>query len=130
MPGNVVECYDQWCGESFPSSKFGKIRASDAGWFFQKDGVAWCPAHIPEWVGPWRARKREEAEMQSFVIAVAGGSVTVNSRGGKLSCSYQGELPRDIALEVIRRSEAAHPSGIKVNDKPVAEFAEELLGGE
>lgn len=127
MPyGGVLECHEPTCSETVPDSRFDKIRAHEAGWFFQKERVAWCPAHVPDWVGPWRDRKK--AEMWSTSIAVAGGSVTVRVDNGKASCTYQGELPRDIALEVIRRSEAAHPSGILVNDKSVMAFAEELLG--
>lgn len=126
--------YDSWvpcnhpsCNKKFPNNKFTRIKAGDAGWFFQKDDVAWCPEHVPDWVGPWRARKKAEAEMFQTSIAVAGGSVTVRVSNGNASCSYEGELPRDIALELIRRSEAAHPSGITVNDKSVTEYAEELL---
>lgn len=26
-------------------------------WFFMKDGTAFCPDHIPEWVEEWRNRR-------------------------------------------------------------------------
>ncbi|WP_157533939.1 MULTISPECIES: hypothetical protein [Microbacterium] len=26
-------------------------------WFFQRNGAAFCPDHLPEWVPEWRARR-------------------------------------------------------------------------
>ncbi len=43
------------CSLSFPGSKHGKIRAQREGWFFSRDNIAYCPAHVPEWVAAWRA---------------------------------------------------------------------------
>jgi hypothetical protein len=42
------------CEESVPDNRWSKIRASAAGWFFQKDGTAYCPLHVPAWVAGWR----------------------------------------------------------------------------
>lgn len=35
-------------------SKWEKVRAHYAGWFFQNDGTTFCPAHVPDWVESWR----------------------------------------------------------------------------
>lgn len=43
------------------ASKWDRIKAGDEGWFFQKDGTAWCPKHTPAWVAEWRRRKSLEA---------------------------------------------------------------------
>lgn len=47
------------CGASFTSgSKWDDIRAHSEGWFSrQRDGLWWCPAHVPGWVPAWRARQ-------------------------------------------------------------------------
>lgn len=36
---------------------WNKIRAHDLGWFEQKNGTAYCPRHVPEWVTEWRAQR-------------------------------------------------------------------------
>lgn len=54
------------CGKKVPHknktgrlSKWDVIKAGEAGWFFQRDGTAWCPNHVPEWVESWRERQKE-----------------------------------------------------------------------
>lgn len=53
-----VQCCE--CNTTFPGSKWGAIRASEAGWFFGRDGVRYCPAHVPAWVEPWRAKQAKK----------------------------------------------------------------------
>lgn len=53
---------DLGCTASRPGSKHDAIRAAAEGWFdSQKTGESFCPAHVPEWVAQWRARKQEKA---------------------------------------------------------------------
>jgi hypothetical protein len=53
-------CKEKSCQEFFNSSRFDAIRAKEAGWFEQKNGDVWCPAHIPDWVAGWRASKKKQ----------------------------------------------------------------------
>jgi hypothetical protein len=47
------------CGKELPKEHaWAKIRAHSDGWFFSKDGTAWCPDHNPEWVAEWRAKQK------------------------------------------------------------------------
>lgn len=50
-----VVCAERGCAASVPDHYWGLVKAE--GWFFQRDGSAWCPQHIPPWVAGWRARK-------------------------------------------------------------------------
>lgn len=50
-----LECAHDGCAASIPNHQWGKIKAD--GWFGQKDGTVWCPAHVPAWVAEWRARR-------------------------------------------------------------------------
>lgn len=38
-------------------SKWLVIKAQDEGWFFHRDGTAYCPDHTPHWVEEWRAKR-------------------------------------------------------------------------
>lgn len=49
-----VYCWAGSCTASHPGSKWDTIRADEQGWFHQKDGKAYCPKHVPEWVSKWR----------------------------------------------------------------------------
>lgn len=44
------------CGRSFKRHRWGNIQAHNEGWFEQKDGTAYCPDHVPDWVAGWRRR--------------------------------------------------------------------------
>lgn len=44
------------CDVTTQDNRWAKIRAHSKGWFEQKDGTAYCPAHVPAWVQEWRAR--------------------------------------------------------------------------
>jgi hypothetical protein len=59
---NPVHCarqVDLGCPAEFPGSKFDAIQAGALGWFFSRDTEdAFCPAHVPDWVEKWRARKK------------------------------------------------------------------------
>lgn len=41
------------------TSKWNIMQAGKAGWFFQRNGDAYCPEHVPEWVEEWRRSKSE-----------------------------------------------------------------------
>lgn len=51
------KCSGEGCEATVPNHYWGRVTASSA-WFFQKDGRAWCPEHLPEWVADWRRLKR------------------------------------------------------------------------
>lgn len=57
------QCQHDGCEELVPQGnaerpgKWHYMRAAEEGWFFQKNGDAWCPDHNPSWVEEWR-RKR------------------------------------------------------------------------
>lgn len=54
-------CKNEECTESFDSgSRWDDQRASNLGWFFQRNGDVWCPEHTPDWVAEWRARKNKK----------------------------------------------------------------------
>lgn len=48
--GDKIQC--NGCDTQIPNHRWGKIKAE--GWLFRKDGTAWCPDHLPEWVVEWR----------------------------------------------------------------------------
>jgi hypothetical protein len=50
-----VEC--QVCTAKTPGHNWGKRKAQAEGWFFTRDGKAYCPVHNPPWVAEWRARR-------------------------------------------------------------------------
>ena len=52
-----VRCTHPGCTAQHPSSKWGDIRAADAGWYHAKDDTAYCPDHVPGWVREWRAKQ-------------------------------------------------------------------------
>jgi hypothetical protein len=45
-----------------PNHKHGTIDAHQRGWFLQRNGDAWCPDHIPDWVVEWRSKKSKEKD--------------------------------------------------------------------
>lgn len=49
-------CSVEGCENRFADHMWGKIKLK--GWFIMKDGTAYCPDHIPEWVEEWRAKQR------------------------------------------------------------------------
>jgi hypothetical protein len=51
----LVHCSADGCDATVPDHYWGKVKA--AGWFFQRNGDAWCPEHVPEWVAEWRSRQ-------------------------------------------------------------------------
>lgn len=50
-------CSGPGCPETYIPHEWGTKAAQRAGWFMQRNGDSWCPAHIPEWVAGWRAGK-------------------------------------------------------------------------
>lgn len=59
MDEDHVHCNAEGCDASYPRHRWGAITAYDSGWFAQKEGITWCPEHIPEWVKPWRAKTQQ-----------------------------------------------------------------------
>lgn len=45
------------CEATCPGHRWGVIRAGKEGWFFGKDGKAYCPDHGPAWVAEWRGKR-------------------------------------------------------------------------
>ena len=63
---NQVHCHHPGCTAAHANHYWGSVKA--AGWFHGRDGTAWCPEHLPAWVGPWRqrqARKRARTHKES-----------------------------------------------------------------
>lgn len=58
-PTDPQQCAQVGCEETFMPHHWGNIRAQNDGWFLQKNGDAWCPDHIPEWVAEWRQRTQK-----------------------------------------------------------------------
>lgn len=54
----MAACAWPGCEAQYKDHRWGSIKAHAAGWFIQKDGTAWCPDHVPDWVEAWRARKQ------------------------------------------------------------------------
>ena len=50
-----IYCIDLGCTESVANHRWGQIKAD--GWFFKKNGDAWCSKHIPDWVKEWRSKR-------------------------------------------------------------------------
>jgi hypothetical protein len=50
-------CAHEGCEAKCDNHYWGKVKAGDEGWFFQKDGTSWCPQHVPNWVETWRRNK-------------------------------------------------------------------------
>lgn len=60
----VRKCAKPGCENSYRVHRWGSTKAVGDGWFIQKDDTAWCPEHVPEWVGEWRARQRSRRGKQ------------------------------------------------------------------
>lgn len=50
-PASLTCCV---CDKTTPGDRWAKVRAQHEGWFSQKDGTNYCPAHVPAWVAAWR----------------------------------------------------------------------------
>jgi hypothetical protein len=53
-------CAAKDCTNSFIDDRWGATRAHSEGWFQQRNGTAWCPNDIPDWVDEWRRKKKSE----------------------------------------------------------------------
>jgi predicted component of type VI protein secretion system len=56
---------EEGCTATVAGHKWAKIRATSEGWFFSQQGEAFCPQHLPDWVGPWRARQAAAVTTES-----------------------------------------------------------------
>jgi hypothetical protein len=52
---SVIHCSHTGCTNTVQNSQWGKTKAD--GWFFGKNGQAFCHEHIPGWVTDWRAKR-------------------------------------------------------------------------
>lgn len=48
----MITCSAHDCENKVKNHYWGKVKAEH--WFFQKDGTAFCPDHVPAWVVVWR----------------------------------------------------------------------------
>jgi len=53
-------CVAEGCEESFVPHRWAPESQSGSGWFHQRNGTSWCPAHVPEWVAGWREKQKEK----------------------------------------------------------------------
>jgi len=60
--GKPEPCLKPRCPRTVGRSKFERIRAGSEGWFFPREGGAWCPDHLPEWVPAWRERQKKRKD--------------------------------------------------------------------
>lgn len=51
------KCSEDGCEHSFKPHRWAPERQKESGWFHQRDGKSWCPAHVPDWVAGWRKSK-------------------------------------------------------------------------
>lgn len=57
----VLKCTYEGCTATVKNHYWGKVRAHADGWFMSSDEkVIRCPEHLPDWVIPWREKKRQE----------------------------------------------------------------------
>lgn len=56
-----VKCAEGGCPQEIKNNAWAKTKAHAAGWFFQREGAAYCPDHTPEWVEEWRKKKAKNA---------------------------------------------------------------------
>jgi hypothetical protein len=55
-------CAKEECPKFFPDHMWGNRQAQREGWFMQRNGLAWCPDHNPDWVAEWRAKRNSKKE--------------------------------------------------------------------
>ncbi len=53
-------CSEPGCPERVGDHRWGAIKAQSEGWFYQRNGEAYCPQHVPAWVPAWREKKARE----------------------------------------------------------------------
>jgi len=86
------------CTASIELHYWAKVRASDKGWFFQKDGTIWCPEHVPEWVPAWRAEKKRKVDLLQSVdcprCKAQVGEPCLGPNGNKMQDWSRYHLPR------------------------------------
>lgn len=61
---DVIHCIAKGCRQTFKNHAWGKIRAHSDGWFTSKEDpkMVYCPDHLPDWVGPWRAKQKGKVD--------------------------------------------------------------------
>jgi hypothetical protein len=90
---------DLGCKASHPSSRWDAMKADRDGWFHSyQEECAYCPAHVPEWVPAWRAKRA--AALHKVRKSVTGLPSEVRCSGCDLSLS---EKPVDADAEAELR---------------------------
>lgn len=64
--GEWITCSEPGCEVKIKNHYWGRVKSN--GWFHQKSGESWCPAHVPDWVEAWRAKS---ARPSSAVVSLA-----------------------------------------------------------
>lgn len=96
---------DLGCQASHPGSRFDAIRAGEQGWFHSKaEAVAFCPAHVPEWVPAWRAK--QEACQHKVKVSFSKRPAVLKCAGGDLEQAEESDDP-DV-LRGLRAAAFAH----------------------
>lgn len=104
-----TQCTHQGCTAEHPAGKWGDIRAAEAGWFHKKDGTAYCPKHVPQWVTDWRARQAAKMNaittqtiigIATFIVSVAVSMFVSGTRWGRVESSL-----RDLQSDRVRQSD-------------------------
>lgn len=57
MADDDGHCSVKDCPATYKKHYWGGIDADRDGWFFRRDGTAYCPVHVPAWVEGWRKKR-------------------------------------------------------------------------
>ena len=64
---SLTHCSEPGCPATVKNHRWGHTKAYPAWFFSMKTDDAWCPDHLPDWVGPWRAAQAAKKEAQAPV---------------------------------------------------------------
>jgi hypothetical protein len=63
-------CAHSGCGDKYYPHEWGTKEAQRKGWFLQRNGVAWCPDHNPDWVAEWRVKNKKKNQDEKELKAL------------------------------------------------------------
>jgi hypothetical protein len=63
----LTHCSQPGCPATVKNHRWGHTKAYPAWFFSMKTDEAWCPDHLPAWVGPGRAEQAAKKEEQAPV---------------------------------------------------------------
>lgn len=58
----IIKCAN--CDRTVKDHYWGRVKAHDTGWLIQKNGTAYCPDHLPDWVEGWRKDRERPADRE------------------------------------------------------------------